>query len=64
MAKIKFIPNPKLPVPVLPNSVIDNLSSDQYYTYRIGVTGILGSVDASLELLEVGLLIHYTMVNT
>ena len=43
---------------VLPNSVIGDLSSAQYYAYKIWFAVMLGSVDAGLELLEVGILNH------
>ena len=54
--KFKSIPNPKLPV--IPNSLMDDLSSDQFYAYRICSAVIMGSVDANLEFLEVGGLNH------
>ena len=54
--KFKSIPNPKLPV--IPNSLMDDLSSDQYYAYRICSAVMLGSVDANLEFLEEGGLNH------
>ena len=54
--KFKSIPNPKFPV--IPNSLMDDLSSDQYYAYRIFSAVMLGSVDANLEFLEVGELNH------
>ena len=54
VVKFKSITNPKFPV--IPNSLMDDLSSDQYYAYRICV--MLGSVDANLEFLEVGGLNH------
>ena len=54
--KFKSIPNPKFPV--IPNSLMDDLSSDQYYTYRICSAVMLESVDANLEFLEVGGLNH------
>ena len=37
---------------------MDDLSSDQYYAYRICSAVMLGSVDANLEFLEVGKLNH------
>ena len=40
VAKVKCIPNLKFPV--LTNSVIDHLSSDQYYANRIDVAVIIG----------------------
>ena len=45
--KFKSIPNPKFPV--IPNCLMDDLSSDQYYAYRICSAVMLGSVDANLE---------------
>ena len=54
--KFKSIPNPKFPV--IPKSAMDDLSSDQYYAYRICSAIMLGSVDANLEFLEVGGLNH------
>lgn len=44
--------------PELPNAIVDDLSSDQYYSYRICWAVILGDVDADLALLEVGGLCH------
>ena len=49
--KFKSIPNPKFPV--IPNSLMVDLSSDQYYAYRICSAIMLGLVDANLEFLEV-----------
>ena len=37
---------------------MDDLSSNQYYDYRICFAVMLGSVDANLEFLEVGGLNH------
>ena len=54
--KFKFNPNPKFPV--IPNSLMDDLMSDQYYAYRICSAFMLRSVDANLEFLEVGELNH------
>ena len=45
---------------VIPNSLMDDLSSDQYYAYRMYSSVILGSVDANLEFLKVG---EFTLVN-
>ena len=50
--KLKSIPNPKFPV--IPKSLMDDFSSDQYYAYRICSAIMLGSVYANLEFLEVG----------
>ena len=52
VVKFKSIPNPKFPV--IPNSLMDDLSSDQYYAYRICSAVMLGSIDANLVFLEVG----------
>ena len=54
--KFKSISNPKFPV--IPNSLMDDLSSDQYYANRICSAAMLGSVDANLEFLEVGEVNH------
>ena len=54
--KFKSIPNPKFPV--ISNSLMDDLSSDQYYGHRICSAVKLGSVDVNLEFLEVGGLNH------
>ena len=52
----KSIPNPKFPV--IPNSLMDDLSSDQYYAYKICSAIMLGSVNANLEFLKIGELNH------
>ena len=49
---------PKSKISVIPNVLMDDLSSDQYYAYRICSAIMLGSVDANLEFLEVGELSH------
>ena len=56
VVKFKSIPNPKFPV--IPNSLMDDSSCDQYYAYRICSAAILGTVDANLEFLEIGGLNH------
>ena len=56
VVRFKSIPNPKFPV--IPNFLMDDLSSDQYYAYRISSTIMLGSVDANFEFLKVGGLNH------
>ena len=56
VVKFKSIPNPKFSV--IPNSLMDDLSSEQYYGYRTYSAVFLGSVDANLEFLEVGGLNH------
>ena len=54
--KFKFIPNIKFPV--IPKSLMDDISSDQYYAYRICSAVMLGSVDVNLKFLKVGGLNH------
>ena len=56
VVKFNSIPNSKFPV--IPNFLMDDLSSDQYYAYRICSAVMLGSVDANLEFFEVGGLNH------
>ena len=48
----KSVPNPKFPV--IPNSLMHDLISNQYYGFRICSMVMLGSVDANLEFLKVG----------
>ena len=52
VVKFKSIQNPKFPV--IPNSLMDDFSSNQYYAYRICSAVMSRSVDANLEFLEVG----------
>ena len=52
----KPIKNPNFPI--LPNNIIDELSSDQYYGYKICKAVMLGTVDEDLAFLEVGGLFH------
>ena len=54
--KFKSIPNPKFPV--IPHFLMDDLSRDQHYAYRICSAVMLESVDANLEFLKVGGLNH------
>ena len=54
--KFKSIPNPKFSV--IPNSSMDDLSSDQYYAYRIRSIVMLGSVDVNFEFPEIEGLNH------
>ena len=44
--------------PELPYHVLEDLSYDQYYSYKICWAVILGDVDANLQMLEVGELCH------
>lgn len=55
---VSFKPIRNQNFPILPNNTIDELSSDQYYGYRICMAVMLGTVDEDLELLEVGGLSH------
>ena len=50
------IPNSNFPV--LPNNIIDDLSTDQYYAYRICSCVMLGTEDDDLAKLECGPLCH------
>ena len=56
VAKFKALRNPSFPS--LPNAVIDDLSTNQFYAYRICWSVISGDVDEYLKLLEVGPLYH------
>ena len=56
VVKFKSIPNPKFPF--IPNSLMDDLSSDQYYADRICSAVMLGLVNANLEFLKIGGLNH------
>ena len=49
------IPNSKFPITL--NEIIDDLSTDQYYAYRMCHCVMLGTVDDDLSLLEVGLFV-------
>ena len=44
--------------PDLPQAVVDDLSSDQHYAYRICMAVMIGSVDEDLQYLEVGPIVH------
>ena len=52
----KRIINPHFPC--IPPDVVQNLSTDQYYGYRMAMAVILGEVDEDLALLEVGEIFH------
>ena len=56
VVKFKNIPN--VHFPDIPQSVVDELSSDQHYAYRICMAVIVGSVDEDLQFLEVGPIVH------
>jgi len=55
---VKFKPLPNQNFPVLPNDVVEDLSTDQYYAYRICWSVIYGEVDTDLRRLEVGEICH------
>ena len=44
--------------PELPQSVVDDLSTDQHYAYRICLAIILGTIDNDLRYLQVGPIVH------
>ena len=56
IAKFKPIKNPNFPF--IPNAVLENLRTDQFYAYRLCWCVILGDVDRVMELLEVKPLYH------
>ena len=56
VANFKRIHNPGFPE--LPNDVIDDLSTDQHYAYRICMAIITGEVDPDLESLDIGPPVH------
>ena len=56
VVKFKSIQNAKFSF--IPNSLVDDLNSDQYHAYRICSAVMLKSVDANLEFLEVKGLNH------
>ena len=56
IAKFAAISSPDLPT--LPEDVVDALSSDQYYRYKICTAIAKGYVDADLALLEIGPIVH------
>lgn len=54
----KFKPIANQTFPLLSNDVVDDLSTDQHYAYKICWAVILGHVDIDLELLEIGPMFH------
>ena len=52
----KSISNPHFPM--LPNDVLEDLSTDQYYGYKICWSVICGEVDDDLRLHDIGPLVH------
>ena len=55
---VNFRPLSSIEYPYLPQEVIQNLSSDQFYTYQICRAVISGKVENDLAQLEVGELSH------
>ena len=53
-----FRPIRNLTFPYLPNYIVNDLSSDQYYAYQICWCVILGEVDENIQCLEIGPLYH------
>ena len=53
-----FKPIPYSSLPFLPTDVINDLSTDQYYGYRMCWATITGEVDEVLAYLEIGALNH------
>ena len=49
---------PNLYFPMLPNDVLEDLSTDQYYGYKICWFVICGEVDDDLQLHDIGCLVH------
>ena len=56
VTKFESIPNSKFPI--LPTPAVDDLSSDQYYAYKICIAVISGNVDSDLAQLEIGPIVH------
>ena len=56
VVNFKRISNPHFPE--IPPDVVQNLSTDQYYGYRMATAVIVGEVDEDLALLEVGEIFH------
>ena len=56
VANFKPIKNANFPS--IPNEVLDDLSTDQFYAYRLCWCIMLGDVDKDMELSEVGPLYH------
>ena len=44
--------------PDIPHSIVDELSSDQHYAYRICMAVMVDSMDEDLYFLEVGAIVH------
>ena len=56
IANFKNIPN--VHFPDIPHTVVDELSSDQHYAYRICMAVTVGLVDEDLHFLKVGPIVH------
>ena len=56
IAQFKSIPNPHFLE--VPPQVLDDLSRDQYYSYRICKAVMAGSVESDLQYLEIGPIVH------
>jgi len=61
VVKFKALPNQNFPI--LPNDVVEDLSTDQYYAYRICWSVVYGKVDTNLERLEVWEICHSRCLN-
>ena len=48
--------------PKLPYHVIDDLSNDQHYGYRICLAVMSGSMDQNLHLLQIGPIVHFRWI--
>ena len=44
--------------PKLPDDIVDDLSSDQYYGYRICLAVMSGYLDPDLQKLQIGTIVH------
>ena len=56
ITQFKSIPNPYFPE--VPPQVLDDLSRDQYYSYRICKAVMAASVESDLQYLEIGAIVH------
>ena len=56
IAQFKSIPNPYFPE--VPQQVLDDLSRNQYYSYRICIAVMTGLVENDLQYLEIGPIVH------
>ena len=58
VTQFKQVFDPISSFPKLPPHVIDDLSTDQYYAYKICLAIITGNCDDDLQYLEVGPVVH------